>query len=202
MRSRLSLYLNSLSLEEILYLEEEISRRKERYRRTYSVLSIQTDRRILRADQPVNLGQLARDMRKFITDAGAQGGGVQLAYSPEVSVLMFTSVEGASRTCAALLAGLPELNGRGGDGSYRVGLKLGLATGEDTLAPGSPRCVRRSELVRRANQAAWRSTSGILMMDEDSYHGWPGRHDATRVPIEIDGHHMPGDNWRLEHLTT
>ena len=46
MRSRLSLYLNSLSLEEILYLEEEIDRRKDRYRQTFSVLSIQTDRRI------------------------------------------------------------------------------------------------------------------------------------------------------------
>ena len=43
--------------------------------------------------------------------AQAQGGGIQLAYSPEVSVLMFSTVEGASRTCSALLSGLPELNG-------------------------------------------------------------------------------------------
>ena len=90
MRSRLSLYLNSLSLEEILYLEEEIDRRKDRYRQTYSVLSIQTDRRITQVNTPSNLGAMTRDLRKYIADCGAQGGGIQLAYSPEVSVLMFT----------------------------------------------------------------------------------------------------------------
>lgn len=187
MRSRLSLYLNTLSLEEILYLEEEIDRRKDRYRRAYSVLSIQTDRRITQTTGPASLGAMTRDLRKYIADCAAQGGGIQLAYSPEVSVLMFTTVEGASRSCTALLLGLPELNGKCADGSYQISLKLGLATGEDTLAPGSPRCVRTSPLVKRANQAAWRSNAGALMMDENAYQEWPDSHNAVRVPIEIDG---------------
>jgi hypothetical protein len=187
MRTRLSLYLNSLSLEEILYLEEEIDRRKDRYRETYAVLSVQTDRRVLQAGSHVNLGSLARDMRKYIADCAAQGGGMQLAYSPEVSVIMFTTVEGASRTCSALLSKLPELNGKSADGSYQINLKLGLACGEDTLAPGSPRCVRTSSLVKRANQAAWRSSAGTLLMDECSYKQWPEGYKAARMPIEIDG---------------
>ena len=198
MRSRLSLYLNTLSLEEILYLEEEIDQRKERYRQTYSVLSVQTDRRITQTKNPSYLGAMTRDLRKYVADCAAQGGGIQLAYSPEVSVLMFTTVEGASRTCSALLSGLPELNGRCADGSYQISLKLGLAAGEDTLSPGSPRCVRTSPLVKRANQAAWRSNAGTLMMDENAYQEWPEGHNAARVPIEIDGmsiyRAVPGHN--------
>lgn len=190
MRSRLSLYLNTLSLEEILYLEEEIDRRKDRYRQTYSVLSIQTDRRISQTSNPANLGAMTRDLRKYIGDCAAQGGGIQLAYSPEVSVLMFTTVEGASRACSALITGLPELNGKCADGSYQISLKLGLATGDDTLAPGSPRCVRTSPLVKRANQAAWRSNAGALMMDENAYQEWPEKQNAMRVPIEIEGMHV------------
>jgi hypothetical protein len=187
MRTRLSLYLNSLSLEEMLYLEEEIDRRKDRYRETYAVLSVQTDRRVLQTGNRTNLGSMARDMRKYIADCTAQGGGMQLAYSPEVSVIMFTTVEGASRSCSALMCKLPELNGKCADGSYQINLKLGLAFGEDTLAPGSPRCVRTSLLVKRANQAAWRSSAGTLLMDEGSYEQWPEKHKAARMPIEIDG---------------
>ncbi len=190
MRSRLSLYLNDLSLEEILYLEEELDRRKEKYRQHYAVLSVQTDPPVLRSDTNLPLARLARDLRRYMGECGAVGGGTILAFTPEVCVMLFHSVESASQTCSALLAGLPELNGRGGTMSYRVGLKLGLASGTDTLSPGSARCVRKSMLVKRANQCAWRSASGTLLMDEHSYHEWPMKYSAVRVPTEIDGHHV------------
>jgi hypothetical protein len=190
MRSRLSLYLNDLSLEEILYLDEELDRRKEKYRKHYAVLSVQTDPPVLRSDNNLPLAQLSRDLRRFMGECSAVGGGTVLAYTPEVCVMLFHSVESASQSCSALLAALPELNGRSGKQSYRVGLKLGLASGTDTLAPGSARCVRKSPLVKRANQCSWRSASGSLMMDENSYHEWPMKYSAVRVPAEIDGHHI------------
>lgn len=187
MRSRLSLFMNDLSLEEILYLEEELDRRKERYRRHYSVLSVQAVNRILTHGRKINLGALARDMRRLLEECAAVGGGTLLAYSPEVSVLLFNTVADASRTCAALLSALPEFNGRGGGQSYEIDLKLGLASGKDTLAPGSPRCVRRSQLVKRANQCAWRGTAGTLLLDDVSSHEWPDKYAVERVPIDIDG---------------
>lgn len=190
MRSRLTLYLNDLLLEEIMYLEEELDRRKEKYRKHYAVLSVQTDPPILRSESNLPLAQLARDLRRFMGESAAVGGGTVLTYSPEVCVILFHSIESASRTCSALISGLPEFNGKGGHQSYRVGLKMGLASGTDTLAPGSSRCVRKSSLVKRANQCSWRSAVGSLMMDENSYHEWPMKYSAVRVPAEIDGHHV------------
>ena len=190
MRSRLTLYLNDLSLEDILYLEEELDRRKEKYRKHYAVLSVQTDPPILRADTNLPLAQLTRELRRYMGECAAVGGGTGLSYSPEVCVMLLHSVESASRTCTALLSGLPEFNGKGGNQSYRIGLKMGLASGTDTLAPGSSRCVRKSSLVKRANQCSWRSAAGSLMMDENSYHEWPMKYSAVRVPAEIDGHHV------------
>ena len=187
MRSRLSIYLNDLSLEEILYLEEELDRRKEKYRQNFAVLSVQTDRKVLRVGSNFNLSKLASDMRRHIVESAAVGGGTVLAYSPEVSILLFHSVAGASRTCSALLAGLPEFNGRGGEDSYKIGLKLGLAAGIDTLAPGSPRCVRLSKLVKRANQYAWKSSGEAILIDENCFTEWPEKHSVIRVPFEIDG---------------
>ena len=67
---------------------------------------------------------------------------------------------------------------------------MGLASGTDTLAPGASRGVRKSALVRRANQCAWRSASGSLMMDEHSYQECPMKYSAVRVPAEIDGHNV------------
>jgi hypothetical protein len=190
MRSRLSLYLNDLTLEEILYLEEELDRRKEKYRRNYAVLSVQADRAVLHADHALDLGVFAREMRRYISGSAAAGGGTVLAYSPEVSVLLFNSVQGASRSCNALLSGLPEFNGRFGLLTMRIGVKLGLAAGIDILSPGSLRCVRTSSLVHRANQAAWRSTANILLMDENSFQEWPDKFAVISVPFEIDGQHM------------
>jgi hypothetical protein len=190
MRSRLSLYLNELTLEEILYLEEEMGRRKEKYRRNYAVLSVQTDRPLLQLENILDLSRFTQDMRRYISASAAVGGGIMLAYSPEVSVLLFQTVDGASRTCSALLSGLPELNGRYGKPTMRIGVKLGLASGTDTMAAGSPRCVRSSPLVRRANQAAWRSSSNILIMDENSYQEWPEKYSVALVPFEIDGQHL------------
>ena len=190
MRSRLSLCLNDLTLDEILHLDEELDRRKEKYRRNYAVLSVQADRAVLHADNMLDLGLFAREMRRYISGGAAAGGGTLLAYSPEVSVLLFNAVQGANRTCNALLSGLPEFNGRFGRQTMRIGLKLGLASGVDTLAAGSLRCVRASALVRRANQAAWRSTSNSLLMDENSYQEWPDKFSTVQVPFDIDGQHV------------
>jgi hypothetical protein len=186
----LSLYLNDLSLEEILYLEEELERRKEKHRKHYAVLSVQTDPPAMRSDTGLPLAQLARDLRRYMGECAAVGGGTVLTFSPEVSVLLFHTIHNADRTCAALMTGLAELNGRAGKVSYRINLKLGLAAGTDTLAPGSPRCVKKSLLVKRANQCAWRSAAGTLMMDENSYQEWPTKFSAVRVPTEIDGQHI------------
>jgi hypothetical protein len=190
MRSRLSLFLNDLSLEEILFLEEELDRRKEKHRRNYAVLSVQTDRAVMRSENLQELGAFAREMRRYISGSAAAGGGTLLAYSPEVSVLLFNSVASASRACSALLSGLPEFNGAAGRQTMRIGVKMGLSSGVDTLAPGSPRSVRASALVRRANQAAWRGTTNTVLMDEHCYHEWPEKYSVALVPFDLDGLHM------------
>jgi hypothetical protein len=190
MRSRLSLSLNELTLEEILHLDEELDRRKEKYRRNWAVLSVQADRAVLQAEHALDLGQFAREMRRYISGSTAVGGGTLLAFSPEVSVLLFHTVQGANRTCGALLSGLPEFNGRFGRLTMRIGVKLGLASGFDTLSAGSLRCVRASALVRRANQAAWRATTNTLLLDENSYQEWPDKFAVLSVPFDIDGQHM------------
>jgi hypothetical protein len=190
MRSRLSLFMNSLTLEELMFLEEEIGRHKQPYTRRYTVLSIQTDRAVLRADAGTSLAGLARDLRRFVSECAAVGGGTLLGFSPEVSLVLFNEIEQASRTCSALYAGLPEFNGHGGVESYKIGLKLGLATGVDTLGPGSPRSVRSSPTVRRAHQCSYRSANGIILIDEATSRKWPGRHVSMQMAFDVDGQHV------------
>jgi hypothetical protein len=190
MRSRLSLFFDDLALEELLYLEEELDRRKEKYRRNYAVLAVQADRPVLRTENMAEIERFHRDMRRFISGNAAVGGGTLLYFSPEQSILLFNGVSGASRTCSALLCGLPELHGQYANPAFRIGLRLGLATGYDTLAPGSPRSLRSSPLVRRASQSARRGSSGTVLMDENSYHEWPDKLAAELVPIEIEGQHV------------
>jgi hypothetical protein len=190
MRSRLSLLLNDLSLEEILFLEEELDRRKEKHRRNYAVLSVQTDRAVMRSENLQDLAAYAREMRRYISGSAAAGGGTLLAYSPEISVVLFNSVSAASRSCSALLTGLAEFNGAAGRHSMHVGVKMGLASGVDTLAPGSPRSVRASALVRRANQAAMRGATNTVHMDEHCYHEWPDKYAIMMMPFDIDGLHI------------
>lgn len=187
MRSRLPLYLNSLTLEEILYLEQEVDRHKERYRRHYSVLAVQTDKPILRAENAADLQRFARDVRRYMQSSSAQGGGAVLMFSPEVSIVLFNSVKDAAKASAALLSALPELNGRYGSPSLRFAIKMGLATGLDTLAPGSPRSVRRSSLVPRASGLALRSAPNSLLMDEGSYAEWPERQSVIPAPFDAEG---------------
>jgi hypothetical protein len=190
MRSRLSLFFDDLALEELLFLEEELDRRKEKYRRNYAVLVVQSDRPIMRTENLLDLDQFHRDMRRFISANAAVGGGTLLYFSPEASIILFASVAGASRACSALLSGLPELHGQYRNPALRIGLKLGLTAGQDLLAPGSPRSVRSSQLVRRASQSAMRGTAGTVLIDEDSYHEWPDKLAVEPVPFDLDGQHI------------
>ncbi|MBI5059431.1 hypothetical protein HZB60_06585 [candidate division KSB1 bacterium] len=190
MRSRLSLFMNSLTLEELMFLEEEIERHKQPYTRQYSVLSVHTDRPVLLQHPAVSLASLARDLRRLMTESAAVGGGTLLAFSPERCLMLFNEIEQTSRSCAALYAGLPEFNGRGESESYKIGLKLGVASGEDTLGPGAPRSVRSSATVRRANECAWRSANGVILMDEATSAKWPGRQASMRMAFDIDGQHI------------
>ena len=187
MRSRLPLYLNSLTLEELLYLEQEVDRYEERYRRHYSVLAVQTDKPILRAENAADLNRFARDVRRYVLSSAARGGGAVLMFSPEVSIVLFHSVADAAKSSAALLSALPDLNGRYGNLALRFAVKMGLATGLDTLAPGSPRSVRRSSLVPRASGLALRSAANSLLMDEGSYTEWPERHSVVPAPFDAEG---------------
>ncbi|MBU0507340.1 hypothetical protein KKH27_00695 [bacterium] len=187
MRSRLPIFLNTLTLEEILFLEQELERRKERYRRNYSVLAIQTDKPILQTPNLPDLTRFAQDARRYVTGSAAQGGGAVLTFSPEVSVVLFNTVTDAGRTSAALLSGLPELNGRYERLSLRFAVKMGLATGLDTLAPGSVRSIRRSALIPRASGLALRCAPNSLLMDENSYHEWPDKHSVVPAPFDAEG---------------
>lgn len=187
MSSRVQLYLERLSLDEIFYLEQELERRKARFRREFSVLAVQTEQKFLVTTSKEALAPINRELRRHINECTAAGSGVQLAYSPDVSLLLFRDLKGAVATATRLLTGLADVNGKlGGDGN-RIALKLGLATGEDVLAAGSVRCIRNSVLVRRASQCAWRSPAGTLFIDDRTAQLWEPRHDPIRLPIEIDG---------------
>ncbi len=186
MRSRLALYFDDLTLDEMLYIEEELDRRKEKYRQLYTVLSVQIERVAARGASVPSAAQYARDLRRYIVESASVGGGTMLGFSPEVSVLLFNSVTSASRACSAMLANLAEFNGKGGHESYRVQLKQGAATGVDTLSPGSFRCVRESKLVKRANQCAWKCPIGMLLMDETTHKEWPAKFNAVRMPFDLD----------------
>jgi hypothetical protein len=190
MRTRLALFFDDLVLEELLYLQEELDRRKEKYRRNYAVLAVQSDRPVLRTENMADLERFHRDMRRFVTANAAVGGGTLLHFSPELSVIVFATVSGAAHTCSALLSGLPELHGRYHNPALRIGLKMGLASGHDLLAPGSARSVRSSALVKRATQSAWRGTAGTVLMDDNSYHEWPDKLAVEPLPFDLDGQHV------------
>jgi hypothetical protein len=187
MRTRLALFLDDLVLEELLYLGEELDRRKEKFRRVYSVLTAQTERPVLRSELIADLQKFHHEMRRFVSASAAVGGGSLLYFTPESSINLFTTVEGAVRACSALLSGLPELHGQFDHPALRIGLKLGLASGRDLLAPGSPRSIRSSTLVRRSSQFAWRGTAGTVLMDENTYQEWPDKLSAEPLPFEVDG---------------
>ncbi|MCL4306578.1 hypothetical protein KJZ99_11765 [bacterium] len=187
MGRRLQLYLERLSLDELLFLETEIERRKAKFKREYSVLAIQTEQKLLTVMQRQTLGPIVRELRRHYNESAAAGGGLLLAFTPEVTVLLHRDVSGASVAATQLLTGLAEINGKISNESHRISLKLGLATGVDVLAAGSSRCVRGSSLVRRASQCAWKSPAGSMLIDERSSQLWEPRSAPVRIPIEIEG---------------
>lgn len=187
MSSRISLYLENLSLDDLLFLEAELNKRKSKFSAEHVVLAVQTEQKVLATLRRETVNQFSRDMRKYVNECSVAGSGVQLAYTPDVSLLLFKDVANAAKTAALLLTGLAELNGKHGSNEHRIALKLGLASGHDTLAAGSMRSVRQSALVRRASQCAWKSPAGTMLMDEACARAWGNRHDPVRIPIEIEG---------------
>lgn len=187
MSSRIGLTLERLTLDDLLFLESELERRKEKYRRQHVVMAVQTEQRIMTTLNRERLQVIAKEMRRYVNECAVAGNGVVLAYAPDVSLVLFRDAKGASLTATRLLTGLADLNGKIGAGDNPLSLKLGLASGTDVLAAGSMRSLRQSALVKRAGQCAWKSPSGSLLMDEQCAQGWEPRGDAMRLPLEIDG---------------
>ncbi len=187
MSSRISLYLERLLLDDLLFLEDELNRRKERFRREHVVMAIQSEQRLLTTYRRDKLEQITKELRRYINECAVAGSGVQLAFSPDVSLLLFRDVPGSANTASRLLTGLAELNGKLALGENRISLKMGLACGSDVLAAGSMRSVRQSVLVKRASQCAWKAPGGVLFIDENAMHRWQPRHEPMRIPIDIDG---------------
>ncbi|MBL0061075.1 MAG: hypothetical protein IPP40_06195 [bacterium] len=183
----MSLYLERLLLDDLLFLETELNRRKERFRREHVVMAIQSEQKLLTTYRRDKLEQITKELRRFINECAVAGSGVQLAFSPDVSLLLFRDVPSASKTASHLLTGLAELNGKLAMGDNRISLKMGLSCGSDVLAAGSMRSVRQSALVRRASQCAWKAPGGALLIDENSMNRWEPRHEPMRIPIDIDG---------------
>ncbi|MCB9366712.1 MAG: hypothetical protein H6506_00050 [Calditrichaeota bacterium] len=190
MGRRLQIYLERLSLDELLFLEHELDRRKLKFKKEYSVLAVQPEQKLLTALQRTTLVPLSRELRRHYNECAAAGGGILLAYSPEVSLLLMRDVKGAETAAVKLFTGLAEVNGRLSGDTPRVSLKLGLATGEDVLAAGSVRSIRQSELVRRASQCAWKSPAGAMLIDERSARKWEPKSAPVRLPIEIEGNQV------------
>ncbi len=187
MSSRVSIYLESLVLDELLFLESELNRRKSKFKTEHVVMAVQSEQKVLTTFRREVVNLFAKDMRRYVNECAAAGSGVQLAYSPDISLLLFSRVDGAATAASLLLTGLAELNGKHGNDEHRIALKLGLACGVDTLAAGSMRSVRQSVLVRLASQSAWKAPAGTMLMDEAAAHSWTPRHEPVRVPIEIEG---------------
>lgn len=187
MSSRITLYLERLTLDELMFLEDEIGRRKERFRKEHFVMAIQTEQRLLTTLRRETLVRIANDLRRYYNDCATSGHGILLAYSPEASLLLVKDVQGAAKIATQLFAGLAELNGRLGTGENRITLKLGLASGSDILAVGSMRSIRQSQVVRRAGQCAMKAPAGCMLIDENSRHYWIPSKDPVRIPIDIDG---------------
>lgn len=187
MSSRVSLYLERLLLDDLLFLEAELNLRKERFRREHVVMAIQTDQKILTSYRRDKIEQITKELRRYINESAVVGSGVLLAFSPDASLLLFRDVPSASKVASKLLTGLAELNGKLATVENRLSLKMGLACGNDVLAAGSMRSVRQSPIVKRASQCAWKAPAGVLLIDEISMQRWEPRHEPMRIPIDIDG---------------
>ncbi len=187
MSSRVSLYLDRLMLDDLLFLEAELNRRKERYRREHVVMAVQSEQKLLTTFRRDKLEQITKQLRRYINECAVAGSGVLLSFSPDVSLLLFRDVSGASKTATSLLTGLAELNGKLAMGDNRISLKMGLACGNDVLAAGSMRSVRQSPLAKRASQCAWKAPGGAILIDENVMQRWEPRHEPMRIPIDIDG---------------
>ncbi|MBK8128626.1 MAG: hypothetical protein IPK53_06655 [bacterium] len=187
MSTRIGLYLERLTLDDLLFLESELERRKEKYRRQHVVMAVQSEQRLLTTLKRDKLAIIAKEMRRYVHECAVAGNGVVLAFSPESSLMLFRDVKSAAATAARLLTTLADLNGRLKAETSSIALKLGMATGSDVLAAGSMRSVRQSVLVKRAGHCAWKAPAGSMLMDEHCAQQWEPRNEALRLPMEVDG---------------
>jgi len=185
MRSRLPLYLASLSLEEILFLESELARCKEKFRARCTVLAMDfevdfADPETVGADpKSAVLSQLPKLFRRSVS----AGGGALLATHMGSALFLLGDVLGALRTVGHLLGGFSMLASKG-NGQARVRWRFGLATGEDFLAEESPRSVRSSVLVQRAVALSERAAEGKILLDEETYRDWPSGETWSPIPVQ------------------
>jgi hypothetical protein len=151
MRSRLPLYLSSLSLEEILVMESELAQCKEKFRVRCTVLAV--NYRLEMPDSasgtieqnPVIFSELPRLCRR----SAAAGGGALLGCFSSSALFLFPDVSGAARAVEHLIHGFSTLEGKANHGTV-IRWRLGLATGDDFLAANSPRALHASSVAHRA----------------------------------------------------
>jgi len=174
MRSRLPLYLDSLSLEEIFFLEAELAHYREKFRGCYTVLAAWTQADlapIVGAGDEATLGGVTW-LRKLYRLGAAAGGGALLIFHPETSLFLFRDVPGASRSVAHLTEGFSAFGGvKFGRGN--LPWCFGMATGEDFLAEDSPRALGKSVVAQRAVALVKRASHATLLLDDLSYRQWP-----------------------------
>lgn len=182
MRSRLPLYLDSLSLEEIFFLEAELARYREKFRDCYTVLAAWAHADlapIIGAGDETKLGGMTW-LRKLYRLGAAAGGGALLVFHPETSLFLFRDVQGAARSVAHITEGF---SASGGNWSCRGSLpwRFGMATGEDFLAEDSPRALRKSAVAQQALDLVKRAVQATLLLDDLSYRQWPCPENCRQV---------------------
>lgn len=179
MRSRLPLYFDSLSLEEILFLEAELARHREKFRGCYTILAAWTQADlapIIGAGDEATLGGVSW-LRRLYRLGAAAGGGALLIFHPETSLFLFRDVPGAARSVAHLSEDLSALGGaKFGHGN--LPWCLGMATGEDFLAEDSPKALGKSVVAQRALALVKRASHATLLLDDSSYRQWPCPEDC------------------------
>lgn len=179
MRSRLPLYLNSLSLDEILFIESELSLYKERFRGHYTVLAMDIATGFLGVKEATDNTQRRNlsKLHEMYQLRSAMEGGALLDARPECPVFLLGDVGRAAKVVHHLIEGLRDSC----CSSKKLTWRFGMATGEDILAEDSWRATRTSVLVKRALRLAAQAEIGRILLDEVSWKAWPEPQSGRQI---------------------